>query len=87
MQPQTDSDQASPALLSGWITRKDLAQALGVTVDTLGRWEARHVGPPCVRAGRMGPRSLLDSHLPLNQVDPDSARCYPGVRVTGESSV
>jgi len=53
MQPQTESDQASPALLSGWITRKDLAQALRVTVDTLGRWEARRVGPPCVRAGRM----------------------------------
>jgi len=53
MQPQTELDQASPALLSGWITRKDLAQALRVTVDTLGRWEARRVGPPCVRAGRM----------------------------------
>lgn len=53
MQPQTETDQASPALLSGWITRKDLAQALRVTVDTLGRWEARRVGPPCVRAGRM----------------------------------
>ncbi len=53
MQPQMESDQASPALLSGWITRKDLAQALRITVDTLGRWEARRVGPPCVRAGRM----------------------------------
>ena len=53
MQPQTEPDQASPALLSGWITRKDLAEALRVTVDTLGRWEARRVGPPCVRAGRM----------------------------------
>ena len=53
MQPKTESDQASPALLSGWITRRDLAQALRVTVDTLGRWEARRVGPPCVRAGRM----------------------------------
>ncbi|AMY71298.1 helix-turn-helix domain-containing protein [Frigidibacter mobilis] len=53
MQPQTEQDPASLALLSGWITRKDLAQALRVTVDTLGRWEARRVGPPCVRAGRM----------------------------------
>jgi len=53
MQSQTESDLASPAVLSGWITRKDLAQALRVTVDTLGRWEARRVGPPCVRAGRM----------------------------------
>jgi len=53
MQSQTEPDQVIPALLSGWITRKDLAQALRVTVDTLGRWEARRVGPPCVRAGRM----------------------------------
>lgn len=53
MQSQTEQDQPSPALLSGWITRRDLAAALRVTVDTLGRWEARRVGPPCVRAGRM----------------------------------
>ena len=46
-------ETASAALLSGWISRKDLADALCVTVDTLGRWEARRFGPPCVRAGRM----------------------------------
>ncbi|WP_170309508.1 helix-turn-helix transcriptional regulator [Paracoccus subflavus] len=51
-QPQTEPEAASTALLSGWITRKELADALGVTVDTLGRWEARRFGPPCVRAGR-----------------------------------
>ena len=45
MQSQTEPDPANPALLSGRITRKDLAQALRVTVDTLGRWEARRVGP------------------------------------------
>lgn len=53
IQPQTVPEPASAALLSGWITRKDLAEALSVTVDTLGRWEARRFGPPCVRAGRM----------------------------------
>jgi transcriptional regulator with XRE-family HTH domain len=53
IQSQTEPEMAAPALLSGWISRKDLADALGVTVDTLGRWEARRVGPPCVRAGRM----------------------------------
>ena len=52
-QPQTEPETTSSALLSGWITRKDLADALSVTVDTLGRWEARRFGPPCVRAGRM----------------------------------
>lgn len=52
IQPQTEPETAGTALLSGWITRKELADALSVTVDTLGRWEARRFGPPCVRAGR-----------------------------------
>lgn len=52
IQPQTEPDSSATALLSGWITRKDLADALSITVDTLGRWEARRFGPPCVRAGR-----------------------------------
>ena len=53
IQSQTEPETTAEALLSGWISRKDLADALGVTVDTLGRWEARRFGPPCVRAGRM----------------------------------
>ena len=53
IQPRTETETASAALLSGWISRKDLADALCVTVDTLGRWKARRFGPPCVRAGRM----------------------------------
>ena len=52
-QPRTEPQPGNAALLSGWITRKDLADALSLTVDTLGRWEAWRVGPPCVRAGRM----------------------------------
>ncbi|WP_412079808.1 helix-turn-helix domain-containing protein [Thalassobacter stenotrophicus] len=39
-------------MLSGWISRLDLALELDLTVDTLRRWEARRVDPPCVRAGR-----------------------------------
>ena len=53
IQPRIETETAGAALLSGWISRKDLADALCVTVDTLGRWEARRFGPPCVRAGRM----------------------------------
>jgi len=53
IQPRTETETASAALLSGWISRKDLADALCVTVDTLGRWEARRFGPLCVCAGRM----------------------------------
>lgn len=39
-------------LLVGWISRLDLALELGLSVDTLRRWEAQRFGPPCVRAGR-----------------------------------
>jgi len=51
-QPNAKIDVSDPALLAGWISRKDLAEELSLTVDTLGRWEARRFGPPCVRAGR-----------------------------------
>ena len=39
-------------LLVGWISRLDLALQLGLSVDTLRRWEAQRTGPACVRAGR-----------------------------------
>jgi hypothetical protein len=48
----TASRSASGGLLGGWISRLDLALELGLTVDTLRRWEAQRFGPPCVRAGR-----------------------------------
>lgn len=51
-QLQTELETVPPALLTGWIGRNELADALGLTPDTLGRWEARRFGPPCVRAGR-----------------------------------
>ena len=44
---------APPApLMAGWISRLDLARELGLSVDTLRRWDDRRMGPPCVRAGR-----------------------------------
>jgi hypothetical protein len=43
---------APGGVLTGWISRLDLALELGLTVDTLRRWEAQRFGPPCVRAGR-----------------------------------
>ena len=39
-------------LLADWISREQLASELGLTSDTLARWEARRVGPPCTRIGR-----------------------------------
>lgn len=51
-QPMSAKLAIEPRLLRGWISRYDLAQELGLTVDTLGRWERRRKGPACVRAGR-----------------------------------
>jgi hypothetical protein len=39
-------------LLVGWISRLDLAVELGLSIDTLRRWEAKRIGPACARAGR-----------------------------------
>ena len=52
IQSEIVSDTTASTLLAGWISRRVLAVELGISVDTLGRWEARRVGPPCVRAGR-----------------------------------
>lgn len=41
-----------PSVLDGWLTRPQLAEELGVTVDTLSRWETRRCGPLCMRVGR-----------------------------------
>lgn len=50
------SDQTNlagtPALLDGWLTRARVAEEIGVSVDTLQRWETARIGPPCVRIGR-----------------------------------
>jgi hypothetical protein len=48
----TSSREPSRALLSGWISRADLAQELEVTEGTLRRWASERWGPPCIRAGR-----------------------------------
>ena len=39
-------------LMSGWISRAELAHRLGVSEDTLRRWDVARSGPPCIRAGR-----------------------------------
>jgi hypothetical protein len=47
----TTAGEAGP-LLGGWLTRAQVATEIGVSVDTLQRWETRRIGPPCVRIGR-----------------------------------
>lgn len=50
--PIPRSTEQPPAVLEEWLTRAELAAELGVTVDTLCRWECRRSGPMCVRVGR-----------------------------------
>ena len=53
MRENGNLERSAPGgVLTGWISRLDLALELGLSVDTLRRWEARRFGPPCVRAGR-----------------------------------
>lgn len=52
-----DDQQEEPAagtapILSGWLTRAQVAAEIGLSADTLARWETRRIGPPCVRIGR-----------------------------------
>lgn len=44
--------QALQSLLADLISREQLASVLDLTSDTLARWEARRLGPPCTRIGR-----------------------------------
>ena len=46
------AEEQTDRLLDDWMSRGDLATELGISVDTLGRWETRRIGPPCIRLGR-----------------------------------
>jgi len=48
-QPPNTADRS---LLSGWISRPDLALELGVCEETLRRWADARRGPAFVKAGR-----------------------------------
>jgi predicted DNA-binding transcriptional regulator AlpA len=45
-------EPGKPKILDEWISRADLGQELGLSVDTLARWETRRFGPACIRVGR-----------------------------------
>lgn len=49
----TEEDISAPeGLLDDWMPRRELAGIIGVSSDTLKRWETRRIGPPCIRIGR-----------------------------------
>ena len=43
---------ASADLMQGWMGRREVAEALGISAATLQRWQTRRIGPPLVRIGR-----------------------------------
>lgn len=49
-----EMNQSGPnmGLLEDWISRHDLATDLGISVDTLWRWDAKRTGPQCIKLGR-----------------------------------
>ena len=49
---QTESVSRNIPLLEGWLTRAEVAAELGVSTDTLARWETQRSGPPSVKVGR-----------------------------------
>jgi len=52
-QPPPGRDEGDDAiLLTGWMTRDEVAAELKVSVATLQRWECQRIGPPLVRLGR-----------------------------------
>jgi len=62
---QVATKPQSGNLLAGWISRQKLADELGVTVETLGRWQRQRSGPACIKAGRkvFYRRSTVESWL------------------------
>lgn len=77
--PSPLQGRASGPILSGWVSRADLARELGLTEDTLRRWEDRRTGPACVRAGRkvFYRRSAIESWLEAQE------RPQPALRSRG----
>ena len=47
-----EGSEANGTVLDDWLGRRQLAQELEVSVDTLARWEVARTGPPCIRLGR-----------------------------------
>lgn len=58
METQQELDMrvlAAPAdtgILDGYATRAQAAAQMGLSEDTLARWETQRKGPPCIRLGR-----------------------------------
>jgi len=74
-------------LLEDWISRHDLAISLGISEDTLWRWDAKRTGPQSIKLGRKVyyRRSALRSWLEASSACvARSQRCpWPRARGSG----
>lgn len=68
--PSPVQGRAFGPILAGWVSPADLARELGLTEDTLRRWEDRRTGPACVRAGRkvLYRRSAIEAWLAAQEL-------------------
>ncbi|WP_413219109.1 helix-turn-helix transcriptional regulator [Tritonibacter mobilis] len=48
---ETQPQAEGTSILSDWLTRKQLASELNVSVDTLARWRSKGSGPVCINVG------------------------------------
>ena len=52
MQDSQETETApQPSVFAEWLTRRELAQQLALSTDTLARWRTEGVGPTCIRVG------------------------------------
>jgi transcriptional regulator with XRE-family HTH domain len=79
---QGQTEGGGTPLLDGWLSRAQVAQEIGVSTDTLARWETRRVGPPCVRIGRkvLYRAQAFREWLVARESRGDAARKTGGVR-------
>lgn len=63
-------------ILEGMLTREQVSKALGLSVDTLGRWATQRKGPPVTKIGSKVyyRRESLDSWMRSQEVAHEPAR-------------
>lgn len=47
-----DDTRANAHVLEDWMTPAELASELGVSIETLRKWEHQRIGPPRVKVGQ-----------------------------------
>ena len=72
MTSATDDSRKTAPVLADWISREELAEELGLKVDTLRRWDLKRIGPAFTKAGRrvLYSREAVNAWLKSRTVNP-----------------